>query len=303
MKNDFLLVALAALGLGINPVSAQTPFLETTPIAVEWVFNTTLNTSGLSVNAEVDVPGVALQPNQLNPADTLKTDTAVIGLATDKPTTSRGLIDLLVGEKNKRINKTVREDEEPVLLDASNTWELLLIRVPQRTVDELLNTPYQVFLSSINKLTGKAETRSLRGIMDIEVFNVGGSFSTQSTGANIVKLKGTARTNLRIIMTFRGDSGLIENPESDILPYTGKAINVVANGVLLQKLQRGIGPDPAVFASSGVFSGLAAWEEAIYDTVDLDKTKFFNGHGPVNIKFGAAKFQRRELFPEFVDMN
>jgi hypothetical protein len=303
MKNNFLLVALAGLGLGINPVSAQTPFLETTPIAVEWVFNTTLNTSGLSVNAEVDVPGVALQPNQLNPADTLKTDTAVIGLATDKPTTSRGLIDLLVGEKNKRINKTVREDEEPATLDASNTWELLLIRVPQRTVDELLNTPYQVFLSSINKLTGKAETRSLRGIMDIEVFNVGGSFSTQSTGANIVKLKGTARTNLRIIMTFRGDSGLIEDPETDLLPYTGKAINVVANGVLLQKLQRGIGPDPAVFASSGVFSGLAAWEEAIYDTDNLANTKFFNGHGPVNIKFGAAKFQRRELFPEFVDMN
>lgn len=301
MYKKSLLTILVGLGLSAASVHAQTPFLETTPITVEWVFNTTLNSSGLSASTEVVAPDLVLQPGQLNPADTLKTDTAVIGLATGKPTTSRAFINLLVEEKNKRLTKTKRGEAEPALLDAGNTWELLLIRVPQRTVQDLLATPYQIFLSSINKISGKAEARSLKGIMDLEVYSTGGTFSVETTNSASGKIKGTARTNLRIVITLRGESGVIEDPVVDFLPYTGTATNIVANGVLVQKLQRGVGPDPAVFSTSGVFTGLAAWEDSIYDADNIYETKFYNGHGPVNIKFGVAKFQRRELFPEFVD--
>jgi len=241
----------------------------------------------------------------LNPAATLKTETIVSGLAPGK-NGPRYLIDLLVAEKNKRLIKTARGTVPPVLLETGSTWELTLLRVPQRTVDDLLDTPYKVYLTSINKLNAKAEARSLSGIVDIEIFNVGGQFSTAVENGVIKKVSGTARTNIKITISIRGDSTVVLNAGPTSLPindqvqnvYSGTVLNLVADGVLVQRIQSGVGPDPAVFSSSGVFTGLAAWEEIFYRTETVEG-KIFNGHGPVKIKFGAAKFQRSELFPEF----
>lgn len=136
-----------------------------------------------------------------------------------------------------------------------------------------------------------------------------GNYTETLTNSRVTKASGsiTVAFSLGFVSVFGESPAYSADAEAKLGEDYHSKVDIwsaFANGYMTANVRTTSSALPAVTLSNVKLAGHGSWEKVIKDfTPYLDKGYYlesgYSGLAPLNIKIGASKFQRRELFPNF----
>ncbi len=294
--------------------AASTPYLETMPATFLWKFNIT--GVGSSRIPEPIETTVIEDPEALIPTDRITTDTGA-------PVTYSGgngnqaffvqhLLRAVLEDYAVRSVETEDADEatrlegeiEYLKKHLNDKWELTLVRLPQASVAEALNSPYWVFLSKIDFLQNRALRAYDTGMRIVPKYSAG--TITETLGSEtVVKVAGNVTTyfQLEFESTYGADplhavdlDARRTNYETKSYNTSGERWHAFGRGYMTYTLRSTAGAPLAVAPAKMKATAFGSWIHTIFSTEDFET---FGGTAPLSIRMGEVKYQRSEFFPDF----
>ncbi len=183
-------------------------------------------------------------------------------------------------------------------------WELTALRAPQASVEGVITTPYQIFLTRIERTRGSGHSFDT-GLRLTPIVSAANTTEVRN-GDRVVRASGTVTAHFRLeFENFYATNPLsavkaearAKAVEGETYNSAGEFWMLGGSGYMTYSIRSTPGPLAAISASKIRITGHASWSHLIWDSEGLGGA--FGGVAPFAIKMGDAKYQNRGLFPDF----
>jgi len=305
---------LGLLLAALHPTAfATSPYLETIPATFFWQFNTTgvgIARTPLPVESTVPID----DPDTIKPVDRITTETGTPitysagngNQAFFVTQLTRAVLERLAQASINPANTEACETEINFIKKyADNQWELTFVREPQTSAEGVMTTPYWLFLTHIDRVTGKSLISYDTGIRLVPKYSAGtksetfaSSQLTNATGSITtyftLAFENMYATDPLYLIDVADRGGAVEG---ETYNTTGASWRIrYGSGYLTYSLRKTAGTSQVVAPTRMKATGVGSWEHKIFDDTD---TATYAGTAPLSLKLGEVKYQRREFFPEF----